>query len=152
MLLWDKDREDQTSFVPNPVPTTPPSSRQDSKDSDDTSSLPTSPLQTIDDIVVTKNRMHEKRAVRYNPVSHWRVSSKPVTGQQPAPSDQTTRMLTLIAGTGFAFSPDLQYCAVTSEDGYLRVIDAGAERSVSFIYYYGPCLLRGTDCWDCSQG
>ena len=32
--------------------------------------------------------------------------------------------------TDFTFSPDLQHCAVTSEDGCLRIIDVPSERLV----------------------
>ncbi|KAF9435391.1 hypothetical protein BGZ76_006398, partial [Entomortierella beljakovae] len=62
---------------------------------------------------------------KYNPISHWQVTKKPITA--------------------FAFSPDLQHVAVVSMDGYLRVIDFRNERLLdTFSAYFGAlnCV-----CW-----
>ncbi|KDN41860.1 hypothetical protein K437DRAFT_269547 [Tilletiaria anomala UBC 951] len=62
---------------------------------------------------------------KLNPISHWRVSREKITGM--------------------AFSPDASLLAVTSEDGYLRIIDVQAEVLLdTFGSYFGgfTCV-----CW-----
>lgn len=67
-------------------------------------------------------------AATKNPVSHWRVSRKNVVD--------------------FAFSPDVRYVAVISEDGNLRIIDALLETLVdTYAAYFGvlTCLAWSPD-------
>lgn len=67
-------------------------------------------------------------AATKNPVSHWRVSRKNVVD--------------------FAFSPDVRYVAVVSEDGNLRIIDALLETLVdTYAAYFGvlTCLAWSPD-------
>ncbi|KAF9357123.1 hypothetical protein BGX26_004240 [Mortierella sp. AD094] len=62
---------------------------------------------------------------KYNPISHWQVTKKPITA--------------------FAFSPDLQHVAVVSMDGCLRVIDFRSERLLdTFSAYFGALSCV---CW-----
>ncbi|KAG0144661.1 hypothetical protein CROQUDRAFT_659726 [Cronartium quercuum f. sp. fusiforme G11] len=69
----------------------------------------------------------EKRA-RLNPVLHWRLSRKAVRD--------------------LALSPDLQHCAVVSEDGCLRIIDVAGERLLdTYVSYFGAlsCVCWSSD-------
>ncbi|KAF8976320.1 hypothetical protein BGZ46_008361 [Entomortierella lignicola] len=62
---------------------------------------------------------------KYNPISHWQVSKKPITA--------------------FAFSPDLQHVAAVSMDGCLRVIDFRSEKLLdTFSAYFGALTCV---CW-----
>ncbi|KAK3825813.1 MAG: WD40-repeat-containing domain protein [Benniella sp.] len=82
------------------------------KERDDTAfSVPVPPSDNVFHVTRPKHNKH-------NPVSHWQVSSKPITA--------------------FAFSPDLQHVAVVSMDGNLRIIDLRTERLLdTFSSYFG---------------
>ncbi|KAK9460537.1 WD40-repeat-containing domain protein [Lipomyces oligophaga] len=78
-----------------------------------------------DGFQVVKSIHSANRASKSNPLAYWKVSRRPLTS--------------------FAFSPDGQYIAVISEDGYLRIIDFLKEKVVDvFSSYYGGFLCV---CW-----
>ncbi|KAL1920333.1 uncharacterized protein VTP21DRAFT_1479 [Calcarisporiella thermophila] len=98
IVIYDKDRDDQ-AFTPSP---------------------PSSP----DCFHVTRPAKNSK----YNPVSHWFVSTKPITA--------------------FAFSPDCQHVAVVGVDGCLRVIEFLSERlHDTYRSYFGglSCVAWSPD-------
>ncbi|KAM0756354.1 WD40 repeat-like protein [Meredithblackwellia eburnea MCA 4105] len=72
-------------------------------------------------IVVSKPAAVDKKGqstAKFNPVSHWKISNKPITA--------------------FTFSPGLEYVATVGEDGCLRIIDAAAEKLLdTFAGYFG---------------
>ncbi|KAK4053745.1 hypothetical protein OIV83_001401 [Microbotryomycetes sp. JL201] len=153
MLVWDKDREDWSGFTPQPVPTGPLGTRlaappTPGKENDASTSLlfttnkpfsgDVSDLKKhrqsvpMGDIIVSRPQVVDKKgqqgAAKYNPVSHWRVSRRPVTA--------------------FAFSPDLQLCAAVSEDGCLRIINTAEEKLLdTFQSYFGSltCVAWSPD-------
>lgn len=72
---------------------------------------------------------------KMNPVTHWRVSRKRITGaiSSGLRHMRSRRFLMLTSHfppslVDFAFSPDLVHVAVVSEDGILRVVDLTTER------------------------
>ncbi|KAF8319334.1 WD40 repeat-like protein [Clavulina sp. PMI_390] len=63
-----------------------------------------------------------------NPISHWRLSRKPINA--------------------FSFAPNCRHVAVASDDGYLRVIDALSERlEDTYSAYFGSltCVTWSPD-------
>ncbi|BFZ59688.1 hypothetical protein YB2330_000703 [Saitoella coloradoensis] len=61
------------------------------------------------------------KAVKTNPMAYWKVAKQAITA--------------------FAFSPDCQHIAITSDDGTLKIIDFHAERVLAvFQSYYGGLL------------
>lgn len=127
IVVWSLDREDAV-FTPSPPP--PATYRSAMQHLGSPVSEQQAPFDTdlADDMVVTRPPPDRKgRAATTNPVSHWRVSRKRASS--------VVGLAHLEAVTDFAFSPDLQHCAVTSEDGCLRIIDVPSERLVDA---YGP--------------
>lgn len=60
-----------------------------------------------------------------NPVIHWRLSKRAITGRHFDTISSQVGLHILVLD--FAFSPDVKYVAVISEDGCLRVVDALAQ-------------------------
>ncbi|KAF9174602.1 hypothetical protein BGX21_010400 [Mortierella sp. AD011] len=90
----------------------------DKERDDNTFTVPSHPSDSIFHVTRPKHG-------KYNPVSHWQVSKKPITA--------------------FAFSPDLQHVAVVSMDGYLKVIDFRSEKLLdTFSAYFGALSCV---CW-----
>lgn len=105
MLVWDKDREDWSGFTPTPVPTgvnlRNPSLGGGGKENDWASSnngessytasdSKHAPMSTaslpagMSDLVVSRPATVDKKGgatTKFNPVSHWRVSKKAITGE-----------------------------------------------------------------------
>jgi catabolite repression protein CreC len=104
MLVWDKDREDWSGFTPTSVPTGinlhNPSLGGAGKENDwasstNESSYPGSdskhaPMSTaslpagMSDLMVSRPPNVDKKGgatTKFNPVSHWRVSKKAITGE-----------------------------------------------------------------------
>ncbi|KAG9013240.1 hypothetical protein FRB90_006110 [Tulasnella sp. 427] len=174
IVVYDKEREDDTSFQPSTPPTGPFTSSSNSSGAPPSPSVvpeggeghsahpssfsATSHTQqstaadvvagwnSLEDIWVTRpggggaddrerDATTEKEkeremiaAATKNPVSHWRVSRKSVVD--------------------LAFSPDVRYVAVVSEDGNLRIIDALLETLVdTYAAYFGvlTCLAWSPD-------
>ncbi|GAA5968262.1 hypothetical protein JCM11641_003787 [Rhodosporidiobolus odoratus] len=130
ILIWDKDREDAPGIVPNPAPTAGLSGAEKGRDwtmggaTMGNGKVP----EGCEDMVVTRQGAVDKKGVRLNPVSHWKLSKKAITA--------------------FAFSPDLQLCAAVGEDGCLRIIDAVEERLLDvFSSYFGAlnCVAFSPD-------
>lgn len=162
VAFWDKDKEDPNSFTPTlglapgsgPIASNrrPPLARVDSSTADSVlndnsedghvllsgGNAPasargekhprrhgsyhlTAPEEYTDDIIVTVAQQQvDKKASsnKHNPIAHWKVSRKSITD--------------------FAMSPDDQYCAVTSEDGCLRIIECSSQRLIdTFQGYFG---------------
>ncbi|KAI5477544.1 catabolite repression protein creC [Pseudohyphozyma bogoriensis] len=142
MLIWDKDREDQTGFVPNQVIASTPSPTvtrlggwgtgsetmeggetvPPAKEGGDEKHAPTAAEQPgREAMVVTRPMVTDKKGAsttKFNPVAHWRVAKKGING--------------------FSFSPDLQYVACVGEDGCLRIIDFAAEEIIdTYAAYFG---------------
>lgn len=104
MLVWDKDREDWSGFTPTSVPSgaslRTPSLGGASKENDwgsstngegsytgnDSKHAPMSSTSLpagMSDLVVSRPANVDKKGgvtTKYNPVSHWRVSKKAITG------------------------------------------------------------------------
>lgn len=94
MLVWDKDREDWSGFTPTPVPNAV-TMRQPNGLVDSTSSNggdfaeQATQLNSFQpgggsDIIVSRPAPVDKKGqgtTKFNPVSHWRVSKKAITGQ-----------------------------------------------------------------------
>ena len=127
IMLYDKEKEDGnaqfTPSDPDALTAAPTNDREET---------PTA-WDPAEDILVSRPPWHptlittapdpRKVAVK-NPLSHWRVSRRAVHGELPG----TTGGFTNRCISGFVFSPDLQYIAVVSEDGCLRIVDALNER------------------------
>ena len=90
IVVWNKDREDWAGFVPRPPHATrSPSGTENEGGAEamEEEGKPTrvssgSPTRT-GDIVVTRPAAVDKKGVgtsKFNPVRHWRVSNKAVTG------------------------------------------------------------------------
>ncbi|KAK9479641.1 WD40-repeat-containing domain protein [Lipomyces japonicus] len=78
-----------------------------------------------DGFKVIKSIASNQRGQRHNPVAYWKVSHRPITA--------------------FAISPNSQYIAIVSEDGYLKIIDIAREKLLDvFSSYYGGFLCV---CW-----
>ncbi|KAK4058932.1 hypothetical protein OIO90_000378 [Microbotryomycetes sp. JL221] len=159
ILVWDKDKEDWSGFQPTPISNesssldiknqTRPQENNSIHFSGDvfeikkklnlnggggsSSSLnsTTTTTMTMGDIVVSRPNVVDKKGqntTKFNPISHWRVSRKSITA--------------------FAFSPDLQLCAVVGEDGCLRIINTAEERLLDcFQGYFGSltCVAWSPD-------
>ncbi|SCZ97719.1 BZ3500_MvSof-1268-A1-R1_Chr4-3g07404 [Microbotryum saponariae] len=142
LLVWDKDREDWSGFVPTPVPTGlnlrsvhgvgAASGKEDDWDGTQIKHAPSDAgdLAGLGDIIVSRPAPFDKKgqATKFNPVSHWRVSRKAINS--------------------FAFSPDLQLCATVGNDGCLRIINAAEEKLLdTFASYFGAlnCVSWSAD-------
>ncbi|KAK9894675.1 WD40 repeat-like protein [Cystobasidium minutum MCA 4210] len=157
IAFWDKDKEDSNNFVPTaglaPEPgpqlcaARPSLSRVDTIGDHSVHDYPSEDGHTgqngsavrerpirrhgsymhqlqeehTGDIVVTvaPPQVDKKSSSnKFNPIAHWKVSRKAITD--------------------FAMSPDDQYCAVTSEDGCLRIIECSSQRLLdTFQGYFG---------------
>ncbi|KAJ7286199.1 catabolite repression protein creC [Mycena rebaudengoi] len=110
IIVYDKERDDGSFTPQEPVGSTAGSE-----------------WDPIDSIFVTMPPWHPVSSgagltkvdkVAKNPVSHWRISRRPIVD--------------------FVFSPDVKYVAAISDDGCLRVIDALAEQLVDcYASYFG---------------
>ena len=164
MLIWDKDREDWSGFTPTAVPTgisiRAPSlgggkendwassingdgsfAGSDSKHAPTTAGL----LPGMGDIVVSRPAPTDKKGgttTKFNPVSHWRVSKKAITGRSSSLAVIEAE-LTSFRIAAFAFSPDLQLCATVGEDGCLRIINAAEEKCGALHLLWSPALADG---------
>lgn len=92
LILWDKDREDPSSFL---IPSSPPPVHlpvslhltPGSPEADNGPSHPDGgPFEhghLYEDMVVTRqpHQLDRKGSGKYNPISHWKVSRKAVTGE-----------------------------------------------------------------------
>ncbi|SCV69072.1 BQ2448_2092 [Microbotryum intermedium] len=142
LLVWDKDREDWSGFVPTPVPTGlnlrsvhgvgAASGKENDWDGAQIKHAPSDAgdLAGLGDIIVSRPAPFDKKgqATKLNPVSHWRVSRKAINA--------------------FAFSPDLQLCATVGNDGCLRIINAAEEKLLdTFASYFGAlnCVSWSAD-------
>ncbi|KDE08072.1 hypothetical protein MVLG_01772 [Microbotryum lychnidis-dioicae p1A1 Lamole] len=142
LLVWDKDREDWSGFVPTPVPTGlnlrsvhgvgAASGKENDWDGTQIKHAPSDAgdLAGLGDIIVSRPAPFDKKgqATKFNPVSHWRVSRKAINS--------------------FAFSPDLQLCATVGNDGCLRIINAAEEKLLdTFASYFGAlnCVSWSAD-------
>ncbi|KAH7107670.1 WD40 repeat-like protein [Auriculariales sp. MPI-PUGE-AT-0066] len=127
MMLYDKERDDPDKtqpFIPtdpDAVPLVQQPAHEDGQDE------PSAAWEPTEDILVSRPPWHPsllasvadpRKIVLRNPLSHWKVSRRAVHG--------------------FVFSPDLQYIAVVSEDGCLRIIDALHEKLLNtYASYFG---------------
>ncbi|TKA52912.1 hypothetical protein B0A53_04215 [Rhodotorula sp. CCFEE 5036] len=147
VVLWDKDKEDWNGFVtqPFPPPVVAPSSPHPTHGIDTygrghdwshtanghSSTSWTQKLEAHEGMVVSKPPATDRKGQsmnKYNPVSHWRLSTNPITA--------------------LAFSPDLTLCAAAGEDGRLRIIDAVEEQVLDvFTSYFGAinCVAWSPD-------
>lgn len=106
-VVWDKEREDPQTFTPHPWPPLPLSVEDDDDDDDDEAAGGTAALnralrtkllgksstnrvskvrrdERADDVVVTLNPNLSDKKTKLNPITHWRVSRKPIKGASPA--------------------------------------------------------------------
>lgn len=86
-----------------------------------------------EDMVVSKLPPTDRKGqstARFNPVSHWRVSKKPINGACRLGGFFSLARFLTCAYVALAFSPDLALCAAAGEDGCLRIIDAVEEKCV----------------------
>ncbi|GAA5874953.1 hypothetical protein JCM3774_000458 [Rhodotorula dairenensis] len=145
VVLWDKDKEDWNGFVTQPFPplaspATPGLGNYGGGGRDHDWSHAangragaswTQRLEAHEGMVVSKPPATDRKGQsmsKYNPVSHWRLSDKPITS--------------------LAFSPDLTLCAAAGEDGRLRIIDAVEEQVLDvFTSYFGAinCVAWSPD-------
>ncbi|SGY72562.1 BQ5605_C005g03182 [Microbotryum silenes-dioicae] len=174
LLVWDKDREDWSGFVPTPVPTGlnlrsvhgvgAASGKENDWDGTQIKHAPSDAgdLAGLGDIIVSRPAPFDKKgqATKFNPVSHWRVSRKAINCEfnrnrvtQRYLAAQTRlrpwRYLSSHGGpAAFAFSPDLQLCATVGNDGCLRIINATEEKLLdTFASYFGAlnCVSWSAD-------
>ncbi|KAF7732553.1 hypothetical protein EC973_003300 [Apophysomyces ossiformis] len=118
ILILDKEREDQSFTSP------PPGSWGEQQ--------------------FQSTRPHKNS--KYNPVSHWRISEKGVSGKSEATG--IGMFLTPSSGSAFSFSPDGCHVAIVGQDGLLRIIDYRTERLQDvFGSYYGriQCVAWSPD-------
>ncbi|BGP30078.1 hypothetical protein JCM10296v2_001830 [Rhodotorula toruloides] len=133
VILWDKDKEDWSGFVPQPYPPLKSTSSPATGQKENEWPLAGAGAATMgarkiadgqEDMVVSKLPPTDRKGqstAKFNPVSHWRVSKKPINA--------------------LAFSPDLALCAAAGEDGCLRIIDAVEEKLLDcFSSYFGALL------------
>lgn len=93
VLIWDKEREDWGGFVPNVHPIG--KENLNGRDNDHRFenggngnkntgySNKTSHHHASDEFLVSRPDLVDKRGVsttKFNPVSHWKISKKPITG------------------------------------------------------------------------
>lgn len=144
IILWDKDKEDWTGFVPQPYP--PPKSAASPVTGQKENEWPlagagaavtgaTKLADGQEDMVVSKLPPTDRKGqstAKFNPVSHWHVSKKPINGARGFSSFDDLRSLTWPLAA-LAFSPDLALCAAAGEDGCLRIIDAVEEKCVLLL-------------------
>ncbi|GAA6012447.1 hypothetical protein JCM11491_004335 [Sporobolomyces phaffii] len=125
VLIWDKDREDWNGFVPrDPSVARTPLTHKENEWNDPRIAHGEEKKALIgrEELVVSKPPTLDKKglplAAKFNPVSHWKVSARPINA--------------------FAVSPDQQFCATVGEDGCLRIIDLIEEKLLdSFASYFG---------------
>lgn len=89
VLIWDKDREDWAGFTPSPLPSAlalhsprESNSSLDGGDGGSTSRGDSVGMRTNELVVSRPPAVDKKGAAttKFNPVSHWRVSKKAITG------------------------------------------------------------------------
>lgn len=163
IAFWDKDRDDPNAFTPStgcapdagPSSTFYPSQLDGDSDGQNTSGddqpaakhassrrHATSREQVeewTDDIVVTVPHLaneKDKKAAKTNPLAHWKVSRKPITGTFLAVECDFCGADSFYAD--FAISPDNGHCAIVSEDGCLRIVDCNSQKLLdTFEAYFG---------------
>lgn len=139
IIVYDKDREDGT-FTPQDPDTSPAYSDSDSENS----GAGWNPRESM---FVSMPPWHpasgpgikpEKDKAVKNPVSHWRVSRRAISGMWT----DAAVVQGLSMQADFVFSPDVKYVAAISEDGCLRVIDALAEAYAVHFLLDGGLLTK----------
>ncbi|KAH8919250.1 WD40 repeat-like protein [Atractiella rhizophila] len=132
LLIWDKDRDDTTTFSPSstsptaislsPKPTAIHSAVQVGGTSDE---------EGVREPIVTRmgaqaaDKKQILLAMKCNPLSHWKISKKPILNA--------------------AFAPDRHRLATVGEDGCLRIFDIATEKLLdSYASYFGGLT---TVCW-----
>lgn len=80
--MWDKDREDWSGFIPNPAPTATLNGNGISSKNGTISATTAAGTRNL--VVTRPTGGVDKKGVstaKFNPVSHWRVSTKSVAGK-----------------------------------------------------------------------
>ncbi|KAI8867143.1 WD40 repeat-like protein [Ramicandelaber brevisporus] len=120
VMLFDKNRDDSPNFQPAIQPPSTDNSSPALLSNVNTNVSSSSSNKRIVPDVLPMTITRSTRS-KYNPVSHWQVSRKPITA--------------------FEFSPDHRYIAMVSLDGILRVIDYENEVIIdAFQSYFGGLL------------
>jgi hypothetical protein len=65
----------------------------------------------------------QKHATKFNPISHWKLSNRSITGKVNSKCHGEKNPLNPFYLLAFAFSPDCQHVAIVGLDGLLRVVN-----------------------------